>query len=104
MPNWGADLSGIDFENIYYYMKPTENQGNTWDDVPADIKQTFDRLGIPEAEKKYLAGVGAQYESEVVYHGSRRTLERRASSSSTPTRPCASTRTWSASTSPRSSR
>src|SRR4249919_1108681 len=68
MPNWGADLSGIDFENIYYYIKPTEKQANSWEDLPADIKDTWDKLGIPEAEKKYLAGVGAQYESEVVYH------------------------------------
>jgi Fe-S cluster assembly protein SufB len=76
MPNWGADLSGIDFENIYYYIKPTEKQANSWEDLPADIKQTWDRLGIPEAEKKYLAGVGAQYESEVVYHKLQAELER----------------------------
>jgi Fe-S cluster assembly protein SufB len=68
MPEWGGDLSRIDFENIYYYIKPTEGQADSWDDLPADIKDTWDRLGIPEAEKKYLAGVGAQYESEVVYH------------------------------------
>ncbi len=68
MPTWGADLSKIDFDNIYYYLKSTEKQGKTWDDVPADIKRTFDRLGVPEAEKKFLAGVAAQYESEVVYH------------------------------------
>ncbi len=68
MPGWGADLSGIDFANIHYYLRPTENQGKTWDDVPEDIKTTFDRLGIPEAERKFLAGVGAQYDSEVVYH------------------------------------
>src|SRR5882724_10905475 len=68
MPNWGADLSGIDFENIYYYIKPTEKQADKWEDLPAEILDTWDRLGIPEAEKKYLAGVGAQYESEVVYH------------------------------------
>src|SRR5215470_3762505 len=67
MPTWGADLSGIDFDNIYYYIKPMQQQGKTWDDVPAEIKETFDRLGIPEAEKKYLAGVKAQFESEVVY-------------------------------------
>jgi Fe-S cluster assembly protein SufB len=76
MPNWGADLSGIDFENIYYYIKPTEKQAKSWDDLPSDIKQTWDRLGIPEAEKKYLAGVGAQYESEVVYHKLQEELER----------------------------
>jgi Fe-S cluster assembly protein SufB len=68
MPAWGGDLSGIDFENIYYYIKPTEKQADSWEDLPADIKDTWDKLGIPEAEKKYLAGVGAQYESEVVYH------------------------------------
>jgi Fe-S cluster assembly protein SufB len=68
LPTWGGDLSGIDFDNIYYYIKPTENQAESWEDLPADIKDTWDKLGIPEAEKKYLAGVGAQYESEVVYH------------------------------------
>jgi Fe-S cluster assembly protein SufB len=67
-PTWGANLGQIDFDDIYYYLKPTEGKGRTWEDVPADIKRTFDRLGIPEAEKKYLAGVGAQYESESVYH------------------------------------
>jgi Fe-S cluster assembly protein SufB len=67
-PTWGGDLSGIDFDNIYYYIKPTEKQADSWEDLPADIKDTWDKLGIPEAEKKYLAGVGAQYESEVVYH------------------------------------
>ncbi|HEY8677616.1 MAG TPA: Fe-S cluster assembly protein SufB, partial [Candidatus Dormibacteraeota bacterium] len=64
MPTWGADLSTIDFQNIYYYLKSTEKQGKTWDDVPADIKNTFDRLGVPQAERKFLAGVAAQYESE----------------------------------------
>src|ERR1700722_15663523 len=68
MPEWGGDLSGIDFDNIYYYIKPTEKQAESWEDLPADIRDTWDKLGIPEAEKKYLAGVGAQYESEVVYH------------------------------------
>ena len=68
MPTWGADLSGIDFDNIFYYLRPAEKLGKSWDDVPEDIKRTFDRLGIPEAERKFLAGVGAQYESEVVYH------------------------------------
>src|SRR5690242_21461086 len=68
LPAWGGDLSGIDFENIYYYIKPTEKQANSWEDLPSEIRDTWDRLGIPEAEKKYLAGVGAQYESEVVYH------------------------------------
>jgi Fe-S cluster assembly protein SufB len=68
LPMWGGNVAEIDFENIYYYIKPTENQANSWEDLPADIKDTWDKLGIPEAEKKYLAGVGAQYESEVVYH------------------------------------
>src|SRR5690349_5185304 len=68
LPTWGGDLSQIDFENIYYYIKPTEKQAESWEDLPPDIKDTWDKLGIPEAEKKYLAGVGAQYESEDVYH------------------------------------
>src|SRR5205807_8551006 len=75
MPTWGGDLSEIDFANIFYYIKPSENQGRTWDDVPAYIKETFDKIGIPEAERKYLAGVGAQYESEVVYHSLREDLQ-----------------------------
>jgi len=66
MPHWGGDI-GVDFQNIYYYLKPTDHQGKTWDDVPEEIKKTFDKLGIPEAEKKFLAGVKAQFESEVVY-------------------------------------
>jgi Fe-S cluster assembly protein SufB len=68
MPTWGGNLAEIDLENIFYYIKPTETQADSWEDLPADIKDTWDKLGIPEAEKKYLAGVGAQYESEVVYH------------------------------------
>jgi Fe-S cluster assembly protein SufB len=68
MPSWGADLSGIDFGNIFYYVKPSDHAGRTWEDVPEGIKNTFDKLGIPEAEKKFLAGVGAQYESETIYH------------------------------------
>jgi Fe-S cluster assembly protein SufB len=66
MPRWGGNI-GIDFQDIFYYLKPTEGQGKTWDDVPSEIKETFDKLGIPEAEKKFLAGVKAQFESEVVY-------------------------------------
>jgi len=66
MPKWGGDIA-IDFQDIFYYLKPTDHQGKTWDDVPQEIKDTFDKLGIPEAEKKYLAGVKAQFESEVVY-------------------------------------
>ncbi|MFQ5946333.1 MAG: Fe-S cluster assembly protein SufB [Anaerolineae bacterium] len=76
LPMWGADLTDIDFANIYYYLKPTEKQSRTWDDVPEDIKNTFDKLGIPEAERKFLAGVGAQYESEVVYHNLIERLEK----------------------------
>src|ERR1700730_4386218 len=69
MPTWGSPaLADIDFDNIYYYLKPSEGQSKSWDDVPSEIKSTFDRLGIPDAERKFLAGVGAQYESEVVYH------------------------------------
>src|SRR6266704_3981884 len=76
MPTWGADLSGIDFDDIYYYIKPVQQQGKTWEEVPAEIKDTFDRLGIPEAERKFLAGVTAQYESEAVYHKVREDLEK----------------------------
>jgi len=68
MPTWGADLSGLNFDDLYFYTKPTDKEGRTWDDVPDSIKETFERLGIPEAERKFLAGVGAQYESEMVYH------------------------------------
>ena len=75
LPQWGGNLKEIDFENMYYYIRPTEKQAKSWEDLPADIKNTWDRLGIPEAEKKYLAGVGAQYESEVVYHKLKEDLE-----------------------------
>ena len=76
MPAWGSDLSGIDFQNIKYFVRSTEKQATSWDDLPADIKNTYDRLGIPEAEKQRLiAGVAAQYESEVVYHQIREDLE-----------------------------
>src|SRR5919108_3681574 len=75
MPTWGADLSRIDFENIFYYLKASDQQEKSWDDVPADIKNTFDRLGVPQAERKFLAGVAAQYESEVVYHSLHKELE-----------------------------
>jgi Fe-S cluster assembly protein SufB len=76
MPNWGADLSGLNMDEIYYYVRPAEAAGLTWDDVPDTIKTTFDRLGIPEAERKFLAGVGAQYESEMVYHSIQDHLEK----------------------------
>lgn len=76
MPNWGADLSGIDFDDIFYYLKPSSGTEKNWDDVPESIKNTFERLGIPEAERKFLAGVGAQYDSEVVYHSLREEWEK----------------------------
>ncbi|HAF62732.1 MAG TPA: Fe-S cluster assembly protein SufB [Anaerolineaceae bacterium] len=68
MPDWGVDLSDLDLNDLYYYVKPTDEIRNDWDEIPDTIKNTFDRLGIPEAEQKFLAGVGAQYESEMVYH------------------------------------
>jgi Fe-S cluster assembly protein SufB len=68
IPTWGPDLSPLDLDNIFYYVKPTDKEGKSWDEVPDTIKETFSRLGIPEAEQKFLAGVGAQYESEMVYH------------------------------------
>src|SRR3981081_4487147 len=77
MPTWGADLSVIDFENIFYYLKASDKQETSWDEVPDDIKRTFDRLGVPEAERKFLAGVAAQYESEVVYHSLHKELEKK---------------------------
>jgi Fe-S cluster assembly protein SufB len=73
-PIWGGDLAELNFDDIHYYMKAADRQGKTWDDVPSEIKRTFDKLGIPEAERKFLAGVGAQYESEVVYHSLREDL------------------------------
>jgi Fe-S cluster assembly protein SufB len=76
IPAWGADLSKLDLDDIYYYVKPAEAQGKSWDDVPETIKNTFDKLGIPEAERKFLAGVGAQYESEMVYHNIQEHLEK----------------------------
>jgi Fe-S cluster assembly protein SufB len=76
MPNWGADLSDINFGDIYYYIRPAEKLGRTWEEVPEYIKNTFEKLGIPEAERKFLAGVGAQYESEVIYHSLREDLEK----------------------------
>lgn len=75
MPEWGADLSEIDFNNIYYYIKPSAQEEDDWEDVPGYIKDTFDKLGIPEAEQKFLSGVAAQYESEVVYHNIKKELE-----------------------------
>jgi Fe-S cluster assembly protein SufB len=76
MPTWGSDLSGIDFDNIKYFVRSTEKQAASWDELPDDIKRTYDKLGIPEAEKQRLiAGVAAQYESEVVYHKIKDELE-----------------------------
>ncbi len=77
MPGWGNEelLNSIDFDEIYYYLKPTEEQSDNWDDVPEYIKNTFEKLGIPEAERKFLAGVSAQYESEVVYHSLQEEIE-----------------------------
>ncbi len=77
LPTWGADLSELRFDDIYYYVKATDRQGKTWEEVPDTIKNTFDRLGIPEAERKFLAGVGAQYESEVIYHNLKEEWEKR---------------------------
>ena len=76
MPHWGGDMSEIYFDDIYYYIKPSEAVVDEWEDVPESIKDTYEKLGIPEAERKYLAGVTAQYESEVVYHKNREDLER----------------------------
>src|SRR4051794_35598712 len=68
-PTWGLPmLAEVDYDDIHYFVRASEKSSRTWDDVPEDIKRTFDRLGIPEAERKFLSGVGAQYESEVVYH------------------------------------
>ncbi len=76
IPTWGADLSQLNLDEIYYYVKPTEAEGRSWEEVPETIKKTFERLGIPEAEQKFLAGVGAQYESEMVYHSIQEHLEK----------------------------
>lgn len=76
MPKWGADLDGIDFDDIYYYIRPTDKKSDSWDSVPDDIKKTFDKLGIPEAERKFFAGAEAQYDSEVVYHSIKEDLKK----------------------------
>lgn len=75
MPKWGPDISGLDLDNIYYYVRPKEIDQKSWEDVPENIKNTFDKLGIPEAEQKFLSGVGAQYDSEMVYHSIQEKLE-----------------------------
>ncbi len=77
MPRWGGDLSEMDFDAYTYYIKPTDKREDEWGDVPEDIRKTFDRLGVPEAERKFLAGVGAQYESEMVYHSIREDLAKK---------------------------
>ena len=76
MPTWTEGLVDIDYDNIIYYRKPSEREEKSWDDVPDQIKDTFERLGIPEAERAFLAGVGAQYDSEVVYHSVKEELEK----------------------------
>jgi Fe-S cluster assembly protein SufB len=76
-PAWGGELRELNYDDIHFYMKAADRQGKSWDDVPAEIKNTFDKLGIPEAERKFLAGVGAQYESEVVYHSLREDLQKK---------------------------
>ena len=77
MPEWGGDLKRINFDEIYYYINPADKKSRSWDDVPIEIRNTFDKIGIPEAEKKFLAGVGAQYDSEVVYHSISKMLEKK---------------------------
>ena len=74
MPTWGGDLSQVNFDDVYYYAKAVDKKGKSWDELPENIRRTFERLGIPEAERKFLAGVGAQYESETVYHSIREDL------------------------------
>lgn len=76
MPMWGGDLSGINFDDIFYYIKPTKDKAKSWDELPSEIKETYDRIGIPQAEKNFLAGVSAQYESEVVYKSIQKTLSK----------------------------
>jgi Fe-S cluster assembly protein SufB len=76
MPKWGPDLSEIDFQDLTYFLRPTDRQSTSWDDLPSEIKDTYDRIGVPEAEKKYLAGVSAQYDSEVVYESVQKILKK----------------------------
>lgn len=76
-PTWGADISHINYDDIYYYLKPTEKKVTSWEDLPKEIKDTYDAIGVPEAEKKYLGGVGAQYDSEVIYHSLKKDLDKK---------------------------
>ncbi len=99
-PSWGGDLSHLDFNGIHYYMRAADRQGKTWDDVPAEIKNTFDKLGIPEADRKFLAGVGASTSRRSSTTASARTC-RKGSSSSIPIPHFASIPTWSGSASGR---
>lgn len=75
VPTWGADLSGIDFDNLYYYISPSDKKFRRWEDVPEEIKDTYEKIGVPQAERKFLAGVGAQYDSEVIYHNLKKQWE-----------------------------
>lgn len=77
LPLWGADLQRLNFDDIFYYVRPMDKQGRTWDEVPQEIKNTFEKIGIPEAERKFLSGVGAQYDSEVIYHSISKMLEKK---------------------------
>lgn len=77
MPEWGADLSNLDFDDIYYYIRSSDRKGSRWEDIPTDIKNTFEKIGVPEAERKFLAGVGAQYDSEAVYHSISKMLSKK---------------------------
>ena len=77
LPTWGGDLTKIDFDNIFYYLKPTKKIANSWKDLPSEIRSTYDKIGIPEAEKKFLAGVSAQFESEVVYKSINKMLSKK---------------------------
>jgi Fe-S cluster assembly protein SufB len=77
IPTWGADLTEINWDNIYYYLKPVDREYKTWDEIPDSVRQVFDAIGVPEAEKKYLAGVGGQYDSEVIYHSLQKTLAKK---------------------------
>src|SRR3990167_10409627 len=77
LPGWGPDLSSLDFDNIHYYVQPSKKQQTSWNEVPEYIKKTFEKLGIPEAERKFLAGVGAQYESEMIYHNLQKDLQQK---------------------------